>query len=212
MEREHLHDLVAVRRRRLQLELDAIAAGRELARARQHFVGVRWFGMPSPIRPACATNVRSALRCSARYGLAVSSRIAVLVERDQRDHAAGRVDFGGVEVGRDRDVLAGGRRAPRAAPAARRGCAARRRRRRGGRRRRRQVGGRRVARRGAAGATGGGGACSCCHASHRKSAENEKMTNRMRRWVSMTAWVIARDGLRRAAKRFDQGTGSKPPG
>ena len=26
---------------------------------------VRWLGRPSPMRPACATNVRSALRCRA---------------------------------------------------------------------------------------------------------------------------------------------------
>ena len=36
--------------------------------------------------------------------------------------------------------------------------------------------------------TGGGGRYSFCHASHSISAEAEKTTNRMRRWVSMTAW------------------------
>ena len=41
-------------------------------------------------------------------------------------------------------------------------------------------------------ATAGGGRDSFYHASHNISAENEKTTNRMRRWVSMTAWVSAR--------------------
>ncbi len=45
--------------------------------------------------------------------------------------------------------------------------------------------------------TGGGGRYSFCHASHSISAEAEKTTNRMRRWVSMTAWVTARGGQRR---------------
>ena len=44
---------------------------------------------------------------------------------------------------------------------------------------------------------GGGGLDSFCHASHSRSAENEKTTNRMRRWVSMTAWVTAPGSGRR---------------
>ena len=50
---------------------------------------------------------------------------------------------------------------------------------------------------GAAVAAGGGGRDSFCHASHSMSAENEKTTNRMRRWVSMTAWVTAPGSGRR---------------
>ena len=54
---------------------------------------------------------------------------------------------------------------------------------------------------------GGGGRCSRCHASHRKSAENEKMMNRISRWVSMAA---LRDGEfdRAMRSRTGQGTGS----
>jgi len=43
-------------------------------------------------------------------------------------------------------------------------------------------------------ATAGGGRDSFCHASHNINAENEKTTNRMRRWVSMTTWVAVRGG------------------
>ena len=63
-------------------------------------------------------------------------------------------------------------------------------------------------------ATAGGGRDSFCHASHNISAENEKTTNRMRRWVSMTAWVTARlvESRGRGKRKSDQGTGSYPPG
>ena len=61
------------------------------------------------------------------------------------------------------------------------------------------IGGKSVAAgaRAGADATAGGGRDSFCHASHNMSAENEKTTNRMRRWVSMTARVTARGGKTR---------------
>ena len=45
-------------------------------------------------------------------------------------------------------------------------------------------------------ATGGDGACSFCHASQRNSAENEKIKKRIRRCVSMRAFLAFVDRKR----------------
>ena len=197
MEREHLHDLVAVRGDRLQPEFEPVGARRELARARQR----REHG--AVVRHSLAEQSR--LRDGGAFGrpeqrqvgLRLVDRIAMLEEGDLRDGAAGRVDFRAIEIRRDCDDIRGG-------PA--RGT-------RSGRRRagnRRHRAGRpppartpapeasrlRPARAPGPDATAGGGRDSFCHASHNISAEKEKTTNRMRRWVSMTAWVTARRSSR----------------
>ena len=67
MERQHLHDPIAVRRHRLQLEIDPIGAGRELARTRLGGVdGAMVRHALARGDPDCATNVRSGVLSSAR--------------------------------------------------------------------------------------------------------------------------------------------------
>jgi hypothetical protein len=59
--------------------------------------------------------------------------------------------------------------------------------------------------------TAAGGRLSFCHASHNSKAEKEKITNRMSRWVSMTARVTTRRGAQQDEEQVavaDQGTGS----
>ena len=137
--------------------------------------------MPSPSRPDSRDEcpLRRAQQC--KVGLRLVGRVAMLEQRDLRDHAAGRIDLGAIEVRRDRDRS---RPWARARPRAGAGVAAGASRWRGwrgdvGRR----AAGFPAARCAAIG--GAGGRCSFCHASHRKSADIENTMNRIRRCVSM---------------------------
>ena len=109
MKRQHLHDLVAVGGGGGELQFHAVRAGREFAVARQRFVQRAMVGQPfaqqAGLRDAGALGI--ALQRQIRLGRVVA--VAMLVERDQRNDAARRIDFGGVQVGANRDRLALGR-------------------------------------------------------------------------------------------------------
>ena len=163
MERQRLHDLVAVRRRSpASLQLDAC---RCRARARAARAAPRTACGGS----ACPSPMQARLRDERALGVALEreirlgrvGRVAMLVERHQRDHAADGVDFGGVQIGLDRDLLArAARRGGAASAGARRRREWRRRRRARLRRRHGPSPARRVAarrRRRRCCVTGGGG-------------------------------------------------------
>jgi hypothetical protein len=195
VERQHLNDLDTVGRAGLQLHIEMIHAGRELAWAGQWFVDRSMVRHPRTEQ----TRLRDK-RPLGRSQQCVVRRlrgIAVRFEGDLRNYAAGRVDLRRVEVGLDRDRRCSGWR-----DVARRRC-------RCGRRPGSGTGavvlGDGTARSGdAAGLAvvdvgGRGGRCSRCQASHKNNAEKEKMTNRISRCVSI-------DGLaRRATSCFARG-------
>ncbi len=183
MEGQRLHDLVAVGGARLQLEFQRVCAGRELARPGQRLperaVVGQAFAEQARLRDERALGIF--LQQQVRPGLVLG--VAMLVQRDLGDDRAGGIDVG-ASRGRSgsRSVSPVGAAAGAAfgfAVAAAPGAGV-------------------AEGTGDFGATmpgavcvtgGGGGRCSRCHASHRNSAENEKMTKRIRRWVSMTAEI-----------------------
>ncbi len=101
MERQHLHDAIAVRCHRLQLEIDAIGAGRQFARTRLGGVD------GAMVRHSLAEKTR--LRDERplgrpdkrKVGFGFVAWIVILEEGDLRDRAAGRIDFRAIEVGDD---------------------------------------------------------------------------------------------------------------
>ena len=103
MERQHLHDPVAVRGDRRELEVEPLRAGCELVRARLH-------GVRGPVvRHALAEqprlrHERALGRPEQReVGFRFVARIAMLEERDFDDRAAGRIDGRAIEIRDDRD-------------------------------------------------------------------------------------------------------------
>ncbi len=109
MERERLHDLVAIRGGRLELELDLVGASRQLARTGEHPIGRPMVRHAVADQAGLRDEGALGALLEREIGLGGVVRVAMLVECHQRDHAADRVDFGGVEVGLDRHDLAGGR-------------------------------------------------------------------------------------------------------
>jgi hypothetical protein len=145
--------------------------------------------MPSPSSPDCATNVRSGVFKSARYGfdaspgsgclrsascamvppvVSISARYRSVVIVIVRPAAAGSLSAAaaaGAPGTLDGATVAAGDGGKSAGVA---GFEA------------------------DVGAGSGGGACCFCQASQRSRPENEKTTRRMRRWVSMNASLAAR--------------------
>jgi hypothetical protein len=126
---QRLHDLVAVGGARLQLELQGVCAGCQLARAGhglpQRAVIGQAFAEQARLRDERAVGIF--LQQEIRPGLVLG--VAVFVQRNLGDDRTGGIDVGGVEVGPDRDRFAGrrcGRRGVRVrsdcSPGHRRGC------------------------------------------------------------------------------------------
>ncbi len=110
MERQHLDDLVSVRRGRGEPEVHAVRARRQFAGPGQRLVhGLDVVGLAGADQSHLGDE--NALRRALQHviGLRRVGRVAVLVERHERDDAARGIDFRRVQIGLDRDLLAASR-------------------------------------------------------------------------------------------------------
>ena len=108
MERQRLHDLVAVGGDRLQLRVAARRRRRRaFARTGQHLVrrAVIGHAVADEARLRDERAIGAALQREIRLRRVL--RVAVLVERNLRDRAADRVDVRDIEIGADLDGLSG---------------------------------------------------------------------------------------------------------
>ena len=103
MEGQHLDDLVAIRRGRLQLEVDAVRAGGELARPGESFVDRPMVGHALAEQSRLRDEGALGILLQREVRLVLVARIVVGVEGHLSDHAARAVDLGGVEIGLDGD-------------------------------------------------------------------------------------------------------------
>ena len=103
VERQHLHDAIAVRRHRLQPQIDAIGASLEFARTRFGCVDSAMVGH-SLTEETRLCDERPLGRPQEReVGFRLVTGIVILEEGDLRDLAPGGIDLRAIEVGDDGD-------------------------------------------------------------------------------------------------------------